>query len=200
MALRVARPHHVLEVARGVGPEAVEGDVPRAGEAARERGRARRSEKDLDVQQGGELRGEGRGGEEEEPVEDEEAWGRGDDDALGGGSGGLVLDFFAELTGQSEEFVVLTLLFAVVTPALILPFFQNNALAGTGPDRFAAVQPSFETGAQRGQIERRGAIPIAVAGPERQGGFRPVEVVGVHEGDVAQGGGGGGGGGGEDGE
>lgn len=183
VALRVAGPHDVLEVAGRVGPEAVEGDVARAGEAARERGRARRPEKDLDVQQRGEPRGEGWGGEEEESVEDEEA--RGSGHALGGG--GLVLDFFAEATGESEEVVVLLRALACTR---IPPVFTNgreNALAGPSADRFAAVQPCVETGAQRGQIEGRGTIPVAMAGPERQGGFGPVEVVGVHEGDVPHG-------------
>lgn len=47
--------------------------------------------------------------------------------------------------------------------------FENggqDALARTRLDRFAAVQPCVETSAQRGQVERGGAVPVAMAGSE----------------------------------
>lgn len=81
------RPDDILKVARGVGPEAVEGDVAGASEPARERGGASGAEEDLDVEEGREEGGEGRGGEEEESVQDEEARERGGGDARGGGGG-----------------------------------------------------------------------------------------------------------------
>lgn len=179
-------PDDVLEIARRVGPEAVEGDVARAREAARERGGPRRPQENLDVQQRRQLRDEGRRGEEEEAVEDEETGEGGD--AVGGG---VALRLISQAAGGHEERVV----FVVVVARRRLAFFtssilgpltngRGNALAGTRPDRFAAVQPSVETGAQRGQIDGGGAVPVAMAGPEGQGEFRPVEVVGVHEGDV----------------
>lgn len=61
---------------------------------------------------------------------------------------------------------------------------SKNALAGPGGDRFAAVEPCVKRGAERGEVERGGAVPVAMAGAVGQVRFGAVEVVGVHEGDV----------------
>lgn len=103
------RPDDILKVARGVGPEAVEGDVAGASEPTRERGGAVGAEEDLDVEEGGKERGKGRGGKEEEPVEDEEARERSRGDTRGDGRSSSrleLLGFRAQPTGESEKAVV----------------------------------------------------------------------------------------------
>lgn len=155
------RPDDVLEVARRIGPEAVEGDVAGAGEAPRMGGRAGRAQQDLDVLERGEDGGERRGGEEEETVEEEKAGER-----AGAQRGGVALGFIAQPMGECEEAVVLSLVRRVAIPRVENGGRGNNALPETRPDGFVALQPCVETGAQRGQIEGSGAVPVAMAGAE----------------------------------
>lgn len=66
---------------------------------------------------------------------------------------------------------------------------REHTLTGTvRANRFVVTgaQPCLEMGAERGQIERLGAIPVSVPGSEGQGGLGEIEIVGVDEGDVAE--------------
>lgn len=139
--------------------------------------------------EGGEEGREGRGREEEEAVEDEKARLR---LRLRRGGGQAMTDFASQSVGESGELLVVVVevvgtLASSDGGATVSGFGSGgkDALTGTRGDGFAALQPCLESGAQRRQIERGGAVPVAMAGVEGEGGFGQVEVVGVHEGDVA---------------